>query len=81
MTEPMRAGLQGAALLFFIAGLLLFLNETRSTGEAPETFQLILSSNPASIVGAVLAVIAAAALVLLYLSGRKGTLKHRKTNG
>ncbi len=77
MSESTRTVLQVAAGVCFVLGLLLFLNETRSTGVAPETFKLIVSTSAASIVGGAVAVLAAAAMVLLYFLERKRTLKHR----
>jgi hypothetical protein len=55
---------------------MLFFAETRSTGEALETFKLILSSNTGSIVGAGIVLLAAAELAILHFSEHKKTAKH-----
>lgn len=77
MSDSTRTGLQIAVGVCFVLGLMLFLNETRSTGEAPETFKLIVSTSAASIVGGAVAVLAAIAMVVLYFLERKKNLKHR----
>lgn len=77
MSESTRTVLQVTAGVCFVLGLLLFLNETRSTGVAPETFKLTVSTSAASIVGGAVAVLAAVAMVVLYFSGRKKILRHR----
>ncbi len=76
MSDSKRAGLQIAGSIVFVLGLLLFLDETRSTGESLETFKLVLSSGAVSIVGAGLALLAAAELVWLHFWHRGGTTKH-----
>ena len=76
MSESKRVVLRVAAFAFFVLGLMLFLFETRSTGEAPERFRLIVSSNPLAIVGAAIAALAVAALIALYLWERKRHLEH-----
>jgi len=55
---------------------MLFLLHTRSTGEAPQTFKLIVSSNPLAIVGAAIAALSLAVLVTSYLWERKRHLEH-----
>jgi ABC-type xylose transport system permease subunit len=77
MSESTRTVLQVTVGVCFLLGLLLFLNETRSTGEAPETFKLIVSTSAASIVGGAVAVLALVAMLVLYFLERKRTLKHR----
>ena len=74
MSESKRVILRVVAFVCFVLGLFLF--ETRSTGEAPETFKLIVSSNPLAIVGAALAALAVAGLVVLYLWERRRHLEH-----
>jgi hypothetical protein len=76
MSESKRVVLRITAFVCFVLGLMLFLFETRSTGEAPQTFKLIVSSNPLAFVGAAIAALAAAALVALYLWERKRHLEH-----
>jgi hypothetical protein len=74
MSESKRVFLRVAAFSSFVLGLMLFLFNTRSTGEAPETFKLVVSANPPAIVGA--AVAAIATLGILYLWERKRHLGH-----
>ena len=76
MRDSKRVVLRVAAFACFILGLMLFLFETRSTGEAPQTFKLIVSSNPLAFIGAAIAVLAVAALVSLYLWERKRHIEH-----
>ena len=76
MSESKRDGLRVTAFVCLALGVMLFLLEARSTGEAPETFKLLLSSNPLAIVGAALAILAVAALVALSLWEQKRHLKH-----
>jgi uncharacterized membrane-anchored protein len=76
VSELKRVVLRVAAFAFFVLGLMLFLFETRSTGEAPETFKLIVSSNPLAVVGAALAALAIAGLVILYFWERRRHLEH-----
>ncbi|MEK7250759.1 MAG: hypothetical protein AAB209_10100 [Bacteroidota bacterium] len=75
MSESKRVILRVVAFVCFVLGLMLFLFETRSTGEAPQTFKLIVSSNPLAIVGAAIAALAVATLVVLYLWERKRLLE------
>lgn len=74
MREPTRIWLQVTAVVCFVVGLMLFLNETRSTGEAPQTFKLIISTSTLSIIGVALVLVGAAAFGVLYLVGRKRAL-------
>ncbi len=76
MSESKRVVLRVVAFLCFILGLMLFLFETRSTGEAPQTFKLIVSSNPLAIIGAAIVALAVAVLVTLYFWERKRHLEH-----
>ena len=76
MSESRRIGFRVAASIGLVLGLMMFLIETRSTGEAPETFKVFVSSGPVAIVGAAIVVLAAAALVVLYLGERKRVPRH-----
>ncbi len=76
MSESNRVILRVVAFVCFVLGLMLFLFQTQSTGEAPQTFKLIVSGNPLAIVGAAVAAIAATVLVALYLWERKRHLEH-----
>jgi len=64
------------AFVCFVLGLMLFLFETRSTGEALERFKLIVSGDPLAIVGAAIATVAFATLTVLFLWERKRHLEH-----
>ncbi len=77
MLEQRRTGFQVAAWMSFVVGLLFFLFETRSTGEAPETFKLAVPLNMVSIGGATLAIVAAIVLMILYFGDIKRMLIHR----
>ena len=76
MNESKRVILRVAAFVCFVLGLLLFLFETQSTGEAPERFRLTVSMNPLAISGAATMFLALATLVILYLWEWKKHLKH-----
>ena len=76
MTESRRNGLQIAAWVSFVVGLMLFLVQAGSTGQALENFKLSVSSSALSIVGASVALLAAIALAVLHFLGRKNRLKH-----
>ena len=77
MKESKKDGLGVTFAMCFVIGLLFFLAETRHTGESLENFNLIVLSSTISIVGIILGVIALAALVVLYFSELKKTLKHK----
>ena len=74
MVHSRRVWLQVAIWVCLTIGLLLYLNETHSAGEAIERFKLILT---ASLVGAALVVAGAIALIVLQLLERRKNLKHR----
>jgi hypothetical protein len=76
MNESKRVALRVALFACFILGLFLFLFETQSTGEAPERFTLVVSSDPLAIGGAVVMVLALASWASLYLWERKRHLSH-----
>ena len=76
MNESKRVVLRVAAFVCFVLGLLLFLFETQSTGEAPERFRLTVSMNPLAIGGATAMFLALATLVILYLWEWKKHLRH-----
>lgn len=71
MRESTKIRVQGVAVVCFIVGLMLFLNETRSTGEAPERFKLFISTSTVSIMGATLVLIALVMLAVVYALSRK----------
>ena len=77
MKESTKTGLGGTLVLCFVIGLMLFLLETRHTGEALERFNLIVLWNTISIVGTVLGVAALVALVVLYFPELKKNLKRK----
>lgn len=63
----------------FIIGLLLFLSETHSTGEALQRFNLIVFWSIISITGIALIVGALIALVVLYFPELKKILNIKKS--
>ncbi len=71
MNESKRIALRVVLFSCFILGLLLFLFETQSTGEAPEHFTLIVSSNPLAIIGLAAMALALLAWGSLYLWEQK----------
>ena len=71
MQEITRVRVSGAAVVCFIVGLMLFLNETRSTGEAPERFKLFISTSTISVMGAALVLLAFVVLAVVYALSRK----------
>jgi FtsH-binding integral membrane protein len=77
MRESTKTGLGGTFVMCFVIGLILFLLETRHTGEALERFNLVVLWSTISIVGIVLGVVALAALVVLYFPELKKTLKRK----
>lgn len=77
MKESTKNALGGTFVMCFVIGLLLFLTETRHTGEALERFNLIILWNTISIVGIVLGAVGLAALVILYFSNLKKALKRK----
>lgn len=77
MLDPTKSWLHVVAWMSLVVGLLVFLMDTRSTGEAPEAFKLMVSTDFFSIAGAALAVVAACVLVVLHLADFKRILKHR----
>jgi O-antigen ligase len=61
----------------FVIGLIIFLTETRSTGEALQRLNVIVLWSTVSIVGIILGVVALVALVILYFPELKKTLKRK----
>ncbi len=76
MSESKRVVLRVAAFVCFVLGLLLFLFETQSTGEAPERFRVTVSLDSLAIGGAATMFLALATLLVLYLWEWKKALKH-----
>lgn len=76
MNEPKRTALRALCSVALVLGLMSLLAETRSTGEALETFKMMLSSNVISAVGAGVIVLALVGFGLLHFWERKGTTKH-----
>ena len=75
MKESTKTGLGGTFVVCFVIGLMLFLLETRSTGEAVERFNLFIIWSTVSVMGIILAGISLAMLVVLYFSELKKKLK------
>lgn len=65
------------ATICFVAGLMLMPVETRSTGEALQTFKLAIPSSTLVIVGALLAFAGVAVLIILFLLEHKRSSKSR----
>ncbi|MEK9137411.1 MAG: hypothetical protein AAB393_09845 [Bacteroidota bacterium] len=61
-----------ASWLSLALGMMLFLNETRSTGEALERFRLIVHLNALSVIGGATALAGVAVLLVLFLASWKG---------
>lgn len=78
MRETTRTWVQGVAVVCFVVGMMVFLNETRSTGEALQTFKLIISTSTLSIIGAALALVAAVMFGVLFLLERKQRQKSQQ---
>lgn len=57
--------------LCFIAGLLLFLSDVYSIGEAPQRFQVTMTWSPVSIAGAALLLAAVGGALILSVRGHK----------
>ncbi len=66
-----------ATAVCFILGLLLFLSDVHSTGEAPQRFDITISWSAVSVAGALLIVVAAIGAVVLYLSERRRENQYR----
>ncbi len=75
MDESKRVTIRVAAINCFTVGSLLFLSETRASGEVPGGFKWIMLEGPISIGGAALMVVAAAGYALLYLWERRKHLE------
>jgi len=75
MTGSTRLGIQITSWILLVAGLVMFLWETRSAGEALETFKLSISLSTVAIAGAVVVVLSVIALVALYVSGKRKNLQ------
>ena len=75
MNDTKRTTLRVLCTVAFVLGLMSLLAETRSTGEALESFKLILSSDAVAAVGAMVAVLAVVGFVVLSLSEHKATTK------
>lgn len=76
MNESKRVIVRVAGFVCFVLGFILFLFETRSSGEAPQTFRLAVTSNPLAIVSAAIAGLALMVLVVLFFWERKKYLEH-----
>jgi ABC-type antimicrobial peptide transport system permease subunit len=78
MKESTKDSLGVTLGICFVIGLLLFLTETRSTGEALQRFNLKLIWSAISIVGITLWVGSIIALIVLYFPDLKKILKTKK---
>lgn len=76
MNDTKRAALQVLCSVALVLGLMSLLAETRSTGEALETFKLMISSNAVVAVGAGVTVLAVVGFIVLHFWEHKRTTKH-----
>lgn len=76
MNESKRDIMRTSAVGGFVLGLLFFLSETQSTGEALQRFKLVVSESTLAIGGITLMVLAVAALAILFMWEHKRHLGH-----
>ncbi len=76
MNDTKRAALHVLCAIALVFGVMSLLAETRSTGEALETFKLMISSNAVVDVGAGVTLLAVVGFVLLHFWEHKRTTKH-----
>ncbi|MBI3587448.1 MAG: hypothetical protein HY088_09995 [Ignavibacteriales bacterium] len=74
MTEPSRFNLKMCAAVSFVIGLLLFLKDVHSSGEAPQTFRLSVELTKISELGIVLMLLSLITVAWLYIVEKKGKL-------
>ncbi len=74
MTESSRFNLKMYAAVSFVVGLLLFLKDVHSTGEAPQTFRLSVELSEISGLGIVFMALSLITAVWLHIVERKGKL-------
>jgi lysylphosphatidylglycerol synthetase-like protein (DUF2156 family) len=63
--------------LCFVAGLLLFLSDVYSTGEAPQRFQVTITWSPVSIAGAAFLLVAVGGALILSMRGHNSWKQNR----
>lgn len=71
MTEPRRFGTLITAVVSFAVGLLLFLMDIRSSGEAPQTFRVKFELTETSEAGIVLMLISMGVATWLFIVGKR----------
>ena len=71
MSDTKRTTLQVLCSVALALGLICLLAETRSTGEALETFKLGLSSGVVSAIGGGVALLSVVGFLVLYFRGHK----------
>ena len=76
MNESRKVVLQVTASIGFVIGLIAFLIDTRSTGEALETFRLSVLSGVVPIAGAAIALLAVVFIVVLFVWEHRRVPKH-----
>ncbi|MDP1677538.1 MAG: hypothetical protein Q8L88_11825 [Bacteroidota bacterium] len=75
ITELRKTTVQAVAGLALAVGVIMLLNETKSSGEALESFKLVFSSSVATFIGAAIVFLATVALVALHFDDIKRILK------
>lgn len=76
ITESKKTSVQAIAGFALAVGMMMFLNDARSSGVSLETFKLVFSSNSVSLIGAVIVFLAVAAIVAMHVDDIKRILKH-----
>ncbi|MBI5463593.1 MAG: hypothetical protein HY966_01410 [Ignavibacteriales bacterium] len=74
MTEPSRFNIKICAAVGFVVGLLLFLKDVHSSGEAPQTLRLSVELTEISELGIVFMLLSLITVAWLYILERKGKL-------
>lgn len=73
MSETKKLWLQVASGGCCVVGLMLFLSQTDSRGEAPQSFKLFVSMNEITVMGMILVFLGLAAMITLrFMKEKKG---------
>jgi hypothetical protein len=76
ITESKKTVAQAVAGLALAVGMILLVNDTRTSGEALESFKFVFSSNVEMLIGVTIVFLAVATLVALHVDDIKRILKH-----